>query len=99
MNAESRQHLAAPKACDVKGPAVQILDHPFSFQRDFQEGGPQRPADMRSPLAPIQACAREPATQRTSCRDVDAKSLKRLPSPDGEVVRVVVVVRKGRKPR
>jgi hypothetical protein len=36
LNAESGQDFAPPKTCDVQGSAVEFLQHPFSFQRDFQ---------------------------------------------------------------
>ena len=41
--AESSQHFASPKSCDVHSSAVKILDHPFSFQRDFSKAAPSAP--------------------------------------------------------
>jgi hypothetical protein len=93
MKAESSQHFASPKTCDAKRPTVEILRHPFPFQRDFQEGCSQCPAHMRPPLAPIQTCIRESPAQRPRCLEVNAESLKRLRSNQGEAVRVVRIVR------
>ncbi len=80
MKAKSSQRFATPKTCDAQGSAVEILDHPFSFQRDSQKGGPQRPADMRPSLTPIQACTGESAAQHPRRLDINTKRLKRLRS-------------------
>ena len=89
MKPESSQHFASPKTCDAQGSAVEILDDPSSFQRDFQQGRPQRPADVRPSLTPIQAGARESAAQSPSRLDVDAQGLKRLRPIRAEIVGIV----------
>src|SRR5258708_13124893 len=48
---------------------------------------------MRTPLAPIQACVREPAAQRSSCLQVNAERLKCLGSGEGEIVRIIAARR------
>ena len=86
MKSESSQHFASSSTCDAQGSAVEILDHPLSFQRYFQESCSQCAADMRPPLAPIEASAREAAAQRTNYFYVDAKRLERPGPSRGEVV-------------
>src|SRR4030095_16165827 len=93
MKVKSSKHFASPKTCDTKRPTVEILRHPFPFQRDFQEGCSQCPADMRASLTPIQTCIRESPAQRPRFLEVNAESLKRLRSNQGEVVRIVRIVR------
>jgi len=72
VEAESSQHFSPPKTGHAQRPAIEILDHPPLFQRDFQEGGTEGATDMGPSFAPIEACTRKPAAQRTSCVNVDA---------------------------
>jgi hypothetical protein len=96
--AESSQHFASAKTCDLKGSTVEIRCHPFPFQCELQEGRSQRPAEMGPPLAPIEACAREPAAQHPSRLEIDVKSLKGLGSIRCDVVCLVAARQAGRKP-
>ena len=98
LQSESIQHFASPQTREGQGPTVEILDYPFSFHRDVQKSCPQRAADVRPPLTPIQACAREPAAQGSSCLEVDAKGLKCLRSLSGDVVCAGSSLRTARKP-
>jgi len=87
--AESSQQFPSPKPCDPQGSTVEVLDQPFFGQRDFQEGCPQCPADMRPPLAPVEACARESAAQRPYRLEINTEGLKRIRSIPSQVVCVV----------
>ena len=87
--AESSQHFASSKTGNGKRSNVEILPHPFPFQRDFQDGCPQRPANMRTPLTPIQACVGEAPTEHPSFFDVYSKSRKRPDSISSKIVGVV----------
>src|SRR5271169_521671 len=98
MNAQAHQDLSAPVVCDAQCTAVEFLDHPFSLQRDFQQGRPERTANMRPSLAPIEASACEPAPQRPRGLNVDAKGLKSLLSRRSEAVRVTAALRTGGQP-
>ncbi len=59
--AEANLHFASSETCNAESPTIKILPHPSPFQGKFQDGCPQRSADMRAPLAPIQACTSKPA--------------------------------------
>src|ERR1700685_2980477 len=98
MKAKASQYFAPHKTCDGQGPTVEILEHPFPFQSDLQQGRAQRSADMRPPLTPIQACVGEPAAQRWSGIEVHAKRRKRLRSIRGEIVSIGAARRTGRQP-
>src|ERR1700677_5068429 len=95
---EASLHFTSSETCDAESSTIKILPHPSPFQRKFQDGCPQRSADMRAPLAPIQARTRKPASQRASRLEVNAKSLKRLRSGLCQVVGIVAFRRTGRQP-
>jgi hypothetical protein len=71
--AKSSQHFSFSNTRDVQGSAVQVRYDPFPFQRDAQERRSQRPANVRSSLAPIHARVRESPSQRSSSLDINAK--------------------------
>src|SRR5262245_10889495 len=85
---ESSPHLASASSRDSQGAAVQILDYPFSSQRDAEESRADRPADMRPVLTPVDASKRETAAQCPGRPNVDPKSLKHLFSTGGQFVGV-----------
>jgi hypothetical protein len=39
VKAKSRHHFAPAETCYAEGTTVEILQHPFSFQRDLQKSG------------------------------------------------------------
>jgi len=95
MKAEASLHFASSKTCDAESSTIKILPHPSPFQGKFQDGCPQRSANMRAPLAPIQASTSKPATQRSSGLEVNAKSLESFRSNWGQVICVVAARRTG----
>ena len=93
VQAKPGRQLAPSVLRDIQSPAVEILCHPFFLEGEFQQSCPQRTADVRPALAPIQARAREAATQFSSRLNIDAQSLKRVRAIRGEIVPVVSMSR------
>jgi hypothetical protein len=89
MKAEPSQHFALPKLGNGQSATVEILDHPFSFQGNIQQGRTDRATHMRSPLTPVHAGTRKATPLLSSCLDVNANSRKRFRSVRGELVHVV----------
>jgi hypothetical protein len=95
VETEANRHFAPSQPGDGKGPAIKILGYPFFSQCQFQEGGSQRPADMRAPLAPIKACAGKAPPQPSGCFEVNVQTLHCLGSSRCELVGVVAARRTG----
>lgn len=53
IKAEPRLHFASAKFGHGQGATVEILDHPFSFQGNIEQGSADRATDMHSPLTPV----------------------------------------------
>src|SRR5260370_14053285 len=58
--AEVALHLATTQGRDGKGPAVQILRHPFSLEQEVQERCTQGATQMRPSLTPVQTRKSKP---------------------------------------
>ncbi len=72
-NAKASQHFAPADSRDRERSAIEILDQPFAFQRDAQQGRADRAADVRPPLAPVDAGKRKAAPQLAGGFDIDAQ--------------------------
>jgi hypothetical protein len=77
--AEAIRHLAPAESGDGKSPAVEVLRHPFLFECDLQQSCSESAADMRPPLAPVQAGACEASAKGAGCLNINAQICK---SPD-----------------
>src|SRR5580658_2994680 len=78
LNIETILYFAPPQTGDAQRPAIEILGHPFSLQRDLQQSSAQRAAKMRPALTPVEAGTRELAAQRSRLIHVDAQRLQSL---------------------
>ncbi len=74
--AESSQHFAPAKVGDVERPAVEIWDHPFSFQSDPEYRCTEGSADVGPTLGPVETGKREPAAQLPCSLNVNSDHLQ-----------------------
>lgn len=96
-NAEAARQFAPTQAGDRQRAVVEMPNDPLSLQCEREGRGAQRPADVRTPLAPIQTGARETAPERPERCDVDAERFKSARASRRDVVHVVAT-RYGREP-
>src|SRR5580692_1386675 len=98
LKAKSVQHFAAAEICHPQSSAIEILNHPFPFQSDFQDGCTQRSANMRSPLAPVHASVSKPPPQPADLLEVNAKTFKRFRPGQRKFVPTLNTLHTGRQP-
>jgi hypothetical protein len=71
---ESTVEFALARPRDAQCATVEVFDQPVAFQRARQQRGSERPADMRSPLTPVDTCIGETPPQRPQRRDIYSQS-------------------------
>lgn len=83
MKAEAGLHFAPARFGDGQSAAVEILNHPFSFQGDVQESRTDRAADVRPPLAPVHTGVGKTTPQPPLCARPDYEGRHRRRGPLG----------------
>src|SRR5579862_899169 len=76
LHPKTRLHLSAPQGRDPQGAHLRLLDHPSPPQRELQQRRPQRAAQMRPALAPVQTGKGQSSPQPEHFLYVDAQRLQ-----------------------
>ncbi len=78
LEPEARRHFAPAHRRDVQRPTIEILGYPFPIERDTQQRGAQRSANVRPAFAPVHTRVSETPAQIQHCSNVDLQPFERL---------------------